>query len=307
MKKLGIMFIMAGAMAFCLSSCGGDEPITDETPRPSFDWKGGADYISQNATVQAGSQIKFGINASGVENLEKIRVTLSYNGGSENIVFLTDDGDSVITSLKTKTFSMDIPYTVGNIKGTEKVTVTVFMSNGTSTSKSILLTVTAPSIPVQSRSNAEIGADKNTTLGSFWSFATYQALLTAEANNDRNSVDMIYYYGATNKATLAAPNDAQVGQLHPSVNNWLASERNATKFRKTTLTSADFDAITMSDALDAQVAVGATATMANDLKVGDVVLFITAGNTTYGLLRINSISPASSSGVLSFDSKFVSN
>ncbi|TNE81388.1 MAG: hypothetical protein EP332_04510 [Bacteroidetes bacterium] len=304
MKKLGIMFVMAGALAFGLSSCG-DDTVTDATPRPSFDWKGGAEYVSQNSTVQAGDQIKFGINATGVENLEKVRVTLSYNGGTETIVPLTADGDSIITSLKTKNFSMDIPYSVGSIKGTEKVTVIVYMSNGTTASKSILLTVNAASVAVQSRTNAEVGAQSNATYGSFWSFNTFQALLTADANSNPGTIDMIYYYGATNKATLAAPDDAQVAQVHASVANW--GTRNATQFRKTTLTSADFDNITMSDAIDTEVAAGSTLKMANDLQVGDVVLFLTAGNKTYGLLRINSITPASSSGVLSFDAKFVSN
>lgn len=304
MKKLGMMFIMAGVLAFGLSSCGGeDDPATK--PKPSFDWKGGTDYISTNTTVNAGFDIKFGINASGSENLEKVRVTVSYNGGSATILPLTDDGDSIITDLKTKNFSMDIPYTVGSIPGTEKVSVSVYMSNGTVTTKSILITVNQAPQQVQSRTNAEMGAQNNATYGSFWSFTNFQALLTADANNAPESIDMIYYYGATNKATFASPNDAQVTQVFANVSNW--ATRNASKFRKTTLSSADFDAITVSTELDTEVAAGGTLTAATQLAVGDVVLFITAGNKTYGLLRINAIPSAASNGTIEFDAKFISN
>lgn len=298
MKKIGMMFVMAGVLAFGLSSCG-DDNGGEAAPTPTVDWKGGVDYVSAPKSVSGGTQVKFGINASGTENLTSVGVRISINGGQETILPLTDNGDSTI---KTKNFSMDIPYTAPSVPGTVKFTVIVKMSNSTQTSKSILLTITNPAQAVTDRQNIEMGAQNNATFGSFWDLDA-GIMMLSEANATPGAVDFIYYYGASNKASFASPNDAQVTSVFASISNW--STRNATKFRKTTLTASQYDAITMSTDVDAQVSAGVTVTSVTDLKVGDVVLFVKHDGSIYGLIKVTEINPASSSGAIKFDMKIV--
>lgn len=296
-----MMFMMAGILAFGLSSCGDD---TEEVkPRPSFDWKGGTDYVSSNTSVPAGSEVLFGINARGEENLKSVGVRVSYNGAPSTIFMLTSSGDSTITSLRTRNFSIDIPYQVGNTPGTETVTITVTMANDETFSRTVVLTVTAQATNVTERSNISAGAQNNAN-GSFFSVSQSQTFTIAESNNNQSIVDMIYYHGAVNAATLASPNDAQVTSLFPNVTSW--TTRNATRMRLVTMTEAQYQAITLSTDVDALIQAGnPTLTAVTQLKVGDVVLFVTSGGTYYGIIRVKAIQPASPQGQITFDMKVV--
>lgn len=294
---------MAGVVAFGMSSCSPDEE-EEVKPTPKFDFITDAGYTSANATVTAGSLVKIGIDASGSENLESVGVRTQVGSAQEAIFPLTSTGDSIITSLKTKDFTFEFEYQAGQLPTNERITVIVKMSNGTQTSKSIVLTVTAPAKPVTEALARQMGAQNNATFGSYYSMTDNVALLQAEANAAPASVDFIYYYGSSNLATLAAPDDAQVVSVmgNTQLSSW--STKNATRFKK--VSGFDFDGLTESTALAEEIAKGGLTSMANNLAQGDVVIFVTAGAQTYGVLKVVSISPASGSGVLTFDMKFVS-
>ena len=177
------------------------------------------------------------------------------------------------------------------------------MSNGTQTSKSIVLTVTAPSKPITEALAREMGAQNNSDFGSYYSMISNIAKKQAEANADPADIDFIYYYGSSNLATLAAPDDAQVAGVmsNTQLSSW--TTKNATRFKK--VSGFDFDNLTESTSLTEEIAKGGLTSMANNLAVGDVVIFVTAGAQTFGAIKVVSISPASGSGVLKFDMKFV--
>ncbi|MDX5320081.1 MAG: hypothetical protein LPK45_03320, partial [Bacteroidota bacterium] len=94
MKKLGIMFALAGVITFGLSSCGGEEEVAKPTPK--FDFITGAGYTSANATVNAGNVVKIGIDATGSENLESVGVRTQVGTAQQTIYPLSSTGDSVI-------------------------------------------------------------------------------------------------------------------------------------------------------------------------------------------------------------------
>lgn len=307
MKKLGIMFALAGVITFGLSSCGGDDPETAK-PTPKFDFITGAGYTSANATVNAGNTIKIGIDATGSENLESVGVRTQVGTAQQSIFPLSSTGDSVITSLKTKNFTVEFEYQVGSLPTTEKITVIVKMSNGTQSQKTILLTITAPAKNVTDAPGRQIGGQTNTTYGSYWSMEINSAKLQSEANSDPASIDWAYYYGASNLATFAAPDDATLTSSgvmgNSDLPNW--STKNATRFKKLDA-SFDFDGLATSTTLLDEISKGApTLSAITKMAVGDMYLFITADGKEYGAIKIVNNNPTTSSGLLTFDMKFVS-
>ncbi len=137
------------------------------------------------------------------------------------------------------------------------------------------------------------GDQANNSAGSFFATSTGTVYTQALAKTNAASVDFLYYYGATNKATLAAPNDAPAATIYDNATNGLQtwSVKNATEIRETMLTADIFNAVaadsTLTQLYDA-AAIGAAATSATDLAVGDVVAFKTVGNKK-GFIKVVAI------------------
>lgn len=305
MKKLGIMFVMTGIVAFGLSSCGTDPDVAKPTPK--FDFKTGLGYTSANGNVTAGSTVKIGIEATGSENLQSVGVRTQVGTAQQGTLNLTASGDSNITSLKTKDFSLEFTYQVGSLPTTEKITVIVTMSNGESTQKTITLTVTATPKNLTEAPGRQIGGQSNATYGSYYSMETNTAELQASANANPAAIDWVYYYGSGNLATFAAPDDPTLQSSNvmnnPSLTSW--SVKNATRFKK--LPGFDFDGATTSTDLQTEISKGApNLTALTQMQIGEVYLFVTAGSKEYGIIKIISNSAPTSAGFVTFDMKFVS-
>jgi hypothetical protein len=97
-------------------------------------------------------------------------------------------------------------------------------------------------------------------------------------------IDIIYYYGSTNLATLTAPNDGSVNGDDANSLDWTNDwdPQNATKYGSTTL---DFDAVNYSDLSGIS---GLTASKANELAVDDVYAFETADGKK-GLVKVTDL------------------
>ena len=111
----------------------------------------------------------------------------------------------------------------------------------------------------------------------------------------------MYFYGATNYATLAAPDDGDVSSVFASADgpaNW--TTRNSTRFATTSLSSSDFDSM-LDDMLIVENATGAAETKVNNLAVGNVVAFVTdadkSGGAKMGLIKIVSVDSGASGSV----------
>ena len=83
-------------------------------------------------TTLARMTLAYGIIANGVEDLTKVRVTLSVDGGSSSILI-----DSVLDE---KTFDANYSHTLGGLAGTEVITATVTMANGETNAVSMVIT-----------------------------------------------------------------------------------------------------------------------------------------------------------------------
>ncbi len=102
----------------------------------------------------------------------------------------------------------------------------------------------------------------------------------------------MYFYGVTNLATLAAPDDSDAALVFNNAQNGLQTwdVLNNTRFKMTTLSSADFNAITSSVQLvsAATLPTPPDQSKINNLSVGKVLAFETA-EEKYGLIRIDNI------------------
>lgn len=111
----------------------------------------------------------------------------------------------------------------------------------------------------------------------------------SDASNNSEKIDLVYFYGATNEATIAAPDDSDAESVF-DFSNW--TTQNSTKFGTTTLTANDFDAID-DDIEIKEEATELTASKVNQLSVDDVIAFETASSSANaskkGLIKINSI------------------
>ncbi len=137
-----------------------------------------------------------------------------------------------------------------------------------------------------------LGAQDNAT-GS--SFASIDGMVynIADAKENSEKIDWMYFYGASNLATLAAPDDADAAQVFNGAPNGLQfwDTKNATRFKETALSSADFNAITSSQQLVVAATIrppGPEQSKINNLSVGKVLAFKTA-DEHYGLIRIDNI------------------
>jgi len=140
-----------------------------------------------------------------------------------------------------------------------------------------------------------MGAQSNMTDGSYLYAVegTVANQTTADAN--QGSVDIVYYYGASNFATLVAPNDVTInggaGNL-TLCQSW--TTKNATKFGVSTLTATEFDAINNDTELYSIS--GLTATKLIDLAIGDVISFTTVEGKN-GLIKVTALTTGLSGAI----------
>lgn len=170
--------------------------------------------------------------------------------------------------------------------------------------ESVTLNITETGDPIYSYTAVLMGAQNNSSTGSFYNSADDMVYLIAQANSNQSKVDFIYYYGNSNDATLAAPDDATVdGSLGASGFDWTQSwtVKNATRFKASSgFTTSEFDAMT--DDSDIAEITGINASLVTSLAVGDVVAFETASTGKKGLLKVSAIS-GTDAGTMTIDVK----
>lgn len=286
MKKIYYLLLVIIIAAVGFSSC--DDDDDDVTPKPTIavtasatsGWR--TDVISYEVTVSSNEDLKtMVITTDPVSALQKLDSTFDNN-----------------THSATFTWSYTIPNSaVDGTSHTITFTVTDKVSSNT-TSKSI--TITDPGSgggPITTYSGKILGSFNNAT-GSFFGSADGTVYTVSEAKNNQGSVDWLYFYGATNLATLAAPDDADAYTISTyQLDTW--TTKNTTRFRKTSsVVWADVtdDVIIVAEADNTTIN-----TKANQLAINDIIAFITAGGKK-GLIKIVSIQSAND-GKITIDVK----
>lgn len=145
---------------------------------------------------------------------------------------------------------------------------------------------------VNSYSAKIMGGQNNATLGSFLATDNGEVITSSAAGASATvqaRVDLVYFYGTTNQASIGAPNDSVVAIAHngsTSLSTW--TTKNATKLVKTTITPAQFIASANDSLVKTIDAATISGSLVNTLAVGNVVAFKTAGGKL-GLFHVQSI------------------
>ncbi len=275
MKKLVRSFLMLSVASLAiLSSCSKEDSNADVTdvkvtitPSVANPLEGDSITITITATGNVDNKLK---SISVTRNDGKVLLSKSLSGTSatETVKDLVVSGTYIYTAALTG--EKGSPATATTTVVTRTAPKGLDVSNAT---------------PLFGQSN---GAGTNSNFiqaeDPFADFSTS----TFAAN--KASVDICFFYGETNKATLTSPSDAVMQGLYSGL-TWTGA--NTTSLYKTTLTAAQFDAIATSDSdsLITQLASTVTTwtTSANQLSAGSVLLYKRGADAKLGLIKVVSL------------------
>ena len=280
-----LLLIMAGVSFF--TSCTTEE----ENLSPNISFVSGSGYISSDATLKAGEAFTVNLSASANSTsgakLVKLNVIRVLGG---NTVTVADE------TIDLSSFTSEVSANAAFIAGTEKWTFTVTDANGETAAISLNITTTAGAA-INTFDQKILGSYYNNTYGSFFGSADGTVYKMVEAYNNQAKVDWCYYYGVSDGATIAAPNDATaINDIFTNATYGLSqwTTRNATLFSLVT-ESILWDNITD----DAQIVAYASSTAntsTKQLTVSSVIAFKTAGGKL-GLIRVTDIATGSTGSI----------
>lgn len=277
MKKIAaiVPVLMIGLLGI-FQSCGEEEMLG-----PNLQFFGG-EYIDADETVEPGAELKFSWLATvGTSDLASFSIT-------RDGTTLTGYPDSDIPK---DNYSDQVTLIAPLNDGAYVYAFTVTDENIMSDSKTFTITVEKTGGPIDEWTQT-LGSHQSTT-GSSFASSNGEVYNLAEAKANATLIDFMYFYGATNLATLAAPDDEIIPTVFFSADGpetW--STRNSTRFSETSMTVAGFDAVE-DDLLLVEHAEGAALTLVNELEVGDVIAFVTDadkdGGAKMGLIKVAAI------------------
>ena len=281
MKKLVYLFaLLVVSGFFFVTSCTEDE---NGDVKPTINFKGGAGYVSQDITLDTDAEFTIGItaasNSSSGAKLSLLELTRVYN----NATWFTWD-----TAIDVSYYSIDITMTSLNVEGTEKISLKVTDKDGQTNEISVNITTESAAGPITAFDQKILGSYQSAT-GSSFASADGSIYSLAEAKANQAKVDWMYFYGASDLATIAAPNDAHAALVFNNATNGLQTwtTKNATLFRIVT-TTIDWNAITDDTIIMQEAATAPDQTRIATLAAGNILLFKTVTGK-YGMIKVNNI------------------
>lgn len=263
-----------------ITSC---TPEENDDVKPSMTFSPDGAGITADKTVAVNAPLLFKVSAiqnqTTKKNLQSLRVQSFMNNTAVKDTLVTINDDSYLGS-----FNFNAPSTSST---EEKYTFTLTDKAGETTIKTINITTQAGPSAINSYSAKLLGGQSNPTNGSYFNATTGAVLAQLAANAAPASVDFIFAYGTTNEYYIGAPSNGDIqtsfSTANPSLSSW--STKNLTTFTTTTITGAEFDAMTD----DSSFPTVGSDTKVNMLAGGDVFAFRTAGGKV-GLVKVNSTS-----------------
>ena len=276
MKRIKSMFIAATVLAMAAMSCSKDnnDPIIS-----SFTTEG---------TVMPDSTVTISATLTDAEGLASMALNITTSGGAQ----VKTDSKTLDGTSEDYTYEFKIPSTAtdGQVYTIELSVTDDDKKEALTTTETKTITV---SIPVTAPTTTEytvvmLGNFDNTSTGSAWSSSTNTVYTQANAATNSDKVDFVHYFGSSNAATIAAPDDASLnggsGNYDYST-NW--TTKNATRFASTTLTYAgatDTDIDGIADPTNSKM---------TSLAVGNTFVFKTAGGKK-GIVEVTQLSGSNS-------------
>jgi hypothetical protein len=200
---------------------------------------------------------------------------------------------------------LNIKFMVPESMGDGSVlTLTFTATNTEQTSVTRIVNVTNPPGEINTYTAVIMSDLKNPEGSSFYSIEDNKLMNINGAIAASAEVDLIYYYGATNKATLCAPADKDVEEFENLQNEKIVlkfNTRNNTKLGAVTMTTAEFAAITNDFTIKAKQP-AATATAVPTLAVNNVIWAETVTGKQ-ALIRVVDITGVQSTSFITIEVK----
>lgn len=280
MKKLiKSMLMLSMASLVILTSCeedtnNGEIKDVEITINPS----------PSTSLLTVGTQLTLSLELKGNTDNKLKKVTVTSSASSAALLSKTLSGTSATEILKdTINVVGTITYTVileGDAKDAKKIT------------KTYVVTGIAPPGPIIQTNNSIELFDRLTTVAGTSRFVIFnQAFAQVTLDNfeaNKTAIDIGYFRGSSNANTLASPDAAALQGLYTGL-NWTGVSK--TKIAKTTLTVAQYDAITNDSLISATAATAAwnSEGIANTLAKNNILVFETADGIQ-GFIRVDDIS-----------------
>jgi hypothetical protein len=286
MKKISYLFaILLLAGVTVMISCTKDEN-TNQDLKPTINFKGGAAYISTDATLDVLQEFLIGVTASNNvnsgKNLANLKVTRTFN----NAIWFSWD-----TTFNEPYLDIDFSFLAITVAGTERIAFIVTDKDGQTNEVSLNITTQVVNGPINYYGQIVplvLGSYESSTGSSFASFdgSIYNL---AEAKTNAARVDWLYFYGSSNHATIAAPDDADAISVFNDPTNGIStwSVKNATRFKNIT-TAVDWNAVIDDGPILQLTQDGVTESKISQLAANDVLGFITVTGK-HGLIKIGNI------------------
>lgn len=290
MKKLTLIllaFVAGSTLLF--TGCQDPEP-TEVKPTISFET--GADYVSTDVTLEAGSEFKIGINADANENSGAMLTNLKMVRHFVNL-----QADQTITwdsTFNVNTYSIDFLVNAYDEEGTDTFIFTITDAEGETAEVSLDVTTEITSGPINEFTDITLGDEQSATGSSCASLdGTVYSLADAKENADQ--IDFMFYTGANDGCTVASPNDENAALVFNNTTVGLETwaHRNDTKLTATEMTAEEFDAVE-NDAVVVELATGADQTRITGLEEDGapvVLAFVTEAGKN-GLIKIIEVNDA---------------
>ncbi len=241
-----IKFFMA-AMSLIFTAGFLNSCVEDPITLPVITLKKTAGYTAKDTTVEVGTSVKVGMLVESA--VGRTLKTFKFEVETGGQVLLIDNKTLTGASL-----DYDKTLTVGTTVGTETWKFTATDDKLNIITKSFVVTrKLTPVANVNTYTQVLVGSQFNQTLGSFLDITTGTVLgqAAAKAASATTSLiddaDFVYYYGATNGPCIAATDNADAATVYNNATSGLQTwtKKDATRFAPSTITTAEFDAITL--------------------------------------------------------------
>ena len=280
MKKtliFALSLLVSSALFF--SSCTDDDDPLNQPPTISF--ISGANFISGDATLKVNQEFTVKIlaeaNTESGSKIQTLKISRVFNLQAWDTTFSYNDA----------TFSFEAIFTANSQTGVERITFEITDKSGQKASIYLDITTEPDVIPIEYFSMRIMGSYLSATGSSFASI-NGNVYTMAEAFANQAIIDFLYWWGASALATIGAPDDENANLVYTGPNglqNW--TTKNATRFKTTTVTATDFDALD-DGALIIDAATESDQTRIGSLAVGNVIAFKTVTGK-HGLIKVVNI------------------
>jgi hypothetical protein len=194
-------------------------------------------YLAGDTSLPIGSKRRIGIIASAADfNLTYLNVSIDDGNGKQTLL---DSGFNV-SSLN---WSRELIKTSADI---ETWTITIMDKERNTSSVSIVLSKSPTLVygNITTFNNIQLGAQNNSSIGSFFSLSTGNIYTLSQAFSAQSDIDIAYYYG-TYLSTLSSPNETEAPTFFTGVNgiaNWTV--KNETRYDTTNVSNTAFQSST---------------------------------------------------------------